>query len=306
MLKGTMPDERGEPALNGIGTKAREHTVGVLVGELTAFLMTRQLADARREARDIVAALLDVPRSWPIAHPDASIELDIAERARVAAARRAQGAPLEYAVGRAAFRHLTLDVDERVLIPRPETEQLVDLVLDAIHGPGGIAVDVGTGSGAIALALAHEARFDRVIGTDVSLDALAVARGNAQLLRDVLRSPVELLHGSLLAPLGGRHVQAVVSNPPYIAHDEAITLPSSVRDWEPPIALYSAGEGMQLTAQLVKEAGALLEPGGLLALEVDARRASLVAELVGRDRRYGDVQVHLDLFGRERFVVARR
>jgi len=304
MPRRTVPDE--SRARRAVGTAAREHTVGALVGELTAFLMSRQVDDARREARDIVAALLDVPRSWPLAHADASIEPPIAERARSAAARRARGAPLAYAVGRAAFRHLTLHVDERVLIPRPETEQIVDLVLDALHGPGGVAVDVGTGSGAIALALASEARFDRVIGTDVSLDALAVAQENARSLREVLRSPVELVHGSLLSPLGRGRVQAVVSNPPYIAHEEAAALPSSVRDWEPPVALFSAGGGMQLTGQLVREAASLLEPGGLLALEVDARRASLVADLVGRDRRYRDVQVHLDLFGRERFVVARR
>jgi release factor glutamine methyltransferase len=303
-----MPDESagGDPRPRGIGTATRDHSVGALVGDLTAFLMSKNVDDARREAREIVAALLDVPRSWPLAHGDASIERWVADRARKAAEQRAKGAPLAYAVGRASFRHLTLDVDERVLIPRPETEQIVDLVLDALHGPGGIAVDVGTGSGAIALALASEARFDRVVGTDISLDALVVARENARLARDVLRSPVELLHGSLLSPLGGRRVQAVVSNPPYIALDEAIGLPSSVRDWEPPVALYSAGEGMHVTAQLIREAARLLEPGGLLAIEVDARRASLAAELVARDRRYRDVQVHLDLFGRERFVVARR
>ena len=303
-----MPDESrgGGGWRRGVGTAAREHTVGALVGELTASLMSSRVDDARREARDIVAALLDVPRSWPTAHWDAPTAPELVERARNAARKRARGAPLAYAVGRAAFRHLTLAVDERVLIPRPETEQLVDLVLDAIHGPGGIAVDVGSGSGAIALALACEAKFDRVIGTDISLDALAVAGENARELRDMLRSPVELLHGSLLSPIRGRRVQAVVSNPPYIALGEAAALPSSVRDWEPPVALYSAGEGMHLTAQLVLEAAAVLEPGGLLALEVDARRASLVADLVGRDRRYQDVQVHLDLFGRERFVVARR
>ena len=308
-----MPDESGGGAAGGAGmwqrgveTAARDRTVGALVGELTAFLMQRRVDEPRREARDIVAALLDVPRAWPIAHADASIDPTLAARARQAAEQRARGAPLPYAVGRAAFRHLTLDVDERVLIPRPETELLVDLVLDALHGPGGIAVDVGTGSGAIALALATEARFDRVIGIDVSLDALAVARENARLLRDLLRSPLELLHGSLLAPLGGRRVQAVVSNPPYIALEEAMTLPSSVRDWEPPVALYSSDNGMCVTARLVREAAALLEPGGLLAIEVDARRASLVVELVSQDRRYRDVQVHLDLFGRERFVLARR
>jgi release factor glutamine methyltransferase len=305
-----MPDDsipRGQRVGDAaLGTAARPCTVGDLVGELTSFLIARGVEEPRREAREIVAALYDVPRSWPVANAHALADGDIAARARHAADRRAAGAPIAYAVGRAAFRHLTLDVDERVLIPRPETELLVDIVLDALHGPGGVAVDVGTGSGAIALALATEARFDRVIGIDVSLDALAVARENVRLLRDALRSPVELLHGSLLMPLAGRRAQAIVSNPPYIAYHEAADLPASVRDWEPPVALFSGSDGMWATARLVREAALHLEPGGLLALEVDARRASLVAELIGRETRFRDVRVHLDLFGRERFVVARR
>ena len=214
---------------------------------------------------------------------------------------------MQYAVGQAAFRHLTLDVDERVLIPRPETERLVDLVLDRLRdAPGGIVVDVGTGSGAIALALASEGRADTVIGTDISLDALAVARANVVLCAQVLRTPVELRAGSLLGAVPERPLRAVVSNPPYISWDERDALPASVRDWEPAVALYSDGDGMDTSARLVRDAGAALERGGLLALEVDMRRASLVAELVATDGAYDQVQVVLDLTGRERFVVARR
>jgi release factor glutamine methyltransferase len=231
-------------------------------------------------------------------------------RARLSATKRARGAPLAYAVGRAPFRHLTLDVDERVLIPRPETELLVDLVLERAGQLEGLAVDVGTGSGAIALALASEGSFVEVVGTDVSLDALAVATANARILgaRGALRARVSLAHGSLLSPVRarGQRAVAVVSNPPYIAFDEARDLPSDVRDWEPAVALFSGGQGLDLSAQLVRDAADVLVGGGLLALEVDARRASLVAELVARDARYGDVGVHLDLAGRERYVLAVR
>jgi release factor glutamine methyltransferase len=228
----------------------------------------------------------------------------LAERA---AERRVRGAPFAYAVGRAAFRHLTLDVDERVLIPRQETEQLVEVALRLVRGTtGGVAVDVGTGSGAIALALASEGPFSRVIATDVSLDALAVARHNAALLRGALRATVELRQGSLLAPLRGERVRLVVSNPPYIAYGEAAALPAAVRDWEPSVALFSGDEGMAATRRLVAEAADVLLPGGWLALEADSRRASLAAELVTADGRYEAVAVHLDLAGRERIVVARR
>jgi len=122
--------------------------------------------DALREARELLAAVHDMPRHWPTLEQATPVSADEWGRALHAAERRASGAPLQYAAGRASFRHLTLDVDERVLIPRPETELLIDIVLDALRGePGGIAVDVGTGSGAIALALANEGQFDRVIGT---------------------------------------------------------------------------------------------------------------------------------------------
>ena len=282
-------------------------SVGALVSEMSALLRPSFGDDALREARELIAALHDMPRHWAVVeHAQPLGERDWA-RALRAATRRAKGAPMQYAAGQAAFRHLTLDVDERVLIPRPETERLVDLVLERLRGvPGGILVDVGTGSGAIALALASEGRADQVIGTDISLDALAVARANVVRCAQVLRTPVELRAGSLLAAVPERPLRAVVSNPPYISWDERDALPASVRDWEPAVALYSDGDGMDITARLVRDAGAALERSGLLALEVDVRRASLVAELVATDGAYDQVQVVLDLTGRERFVVARR
>jgi release factor glutamine methyltransferase len=282
-------------------------TVGSLVDEMAAILARGGLADPLSEAREIVAALYEVPRFWPALNGAAAVNPAMRARARSAVAKRLQGAPLAYAVGRASFRNLTLDVDERVLIPRPETELLVDLVLDAIGPePGGVAIDVGTGSGAIAISLASEGAFSCVYGTDVSRDALAVAKHNAELCAPLCRAPVELVHGSLLGPVRDLRARVVVSNPPYIALGEAQSLPASVRDWEPAIALYSGHDGMTATARLVRQAADVLAPGGLLALEVDARRASLAAELVGRERRFRAVRVELDLTGRERFVLARR
>jgi len=166
------------------------HPLGTLLTELASGLEGAGVALARDEARDIVAAVLDVPRFWPNANKGALIDATAVEEARQAAAARARGAPFAYAVGRAAFRHLTLAVDDRVLIPRQETEVLVDLVLQAEEGGRGTLVDVGTGSGAIALALATEGNFDRLIATDVSLGALDVAQQNAAFLRDDLRVPV--------------------------------------------------------------------------------------------------------------------
>ena len=267
------------------------------------------------EARDLVAAWFDQPRHWPSLNPTALANPQDVAALVQAAQKRAAGAPMQYAVGQANFRNLTLAVDERVLIPRPETELLVDLVLKRVST--GVAVDVGTGSGAIAISLATEGRFDRVIATDISLDALDVARGNAARCgalvefthRDLLGEPTPAQREAENPPArsaGPRTYSAVVSNPPYIAFEEAAALPASVRDWEPPPALYSARGGLDHTARLVAQAASMLQDEGLLALEVDARRASLVAEMVAADARYEQVMVELDLTGRERFVLAVR
>lgn len=280
----------------------RVQTIGGLVDEIAHRL--RAYDDPTHEARELVAALLDVPRHWPILRANKWVEAVIWQRACAAADQRASGAPLAYAVGRANFRTLTLDVDQRVLIPRPETELLVDFVLER-SARGGIAVDVGTGSGAIAIAIATEGRFDRVVATDISSDALDVARANARRYG----AQIDFFEGSLLkgADAGvGRRLAVVVSNPPYIAFGDIEALPTSVRNWEPAVALFTGRDGLALTARLVRQAATRLAPGGLLALEVDARRASLVAELVSSDARYEGVGVRLDLSGRERFVLATR
>ncbi len=276
-------------------------TVGETVTRMAEILSSKD------EARELLALLHDMPRFWPSTSAEQSLPSADAEAALDAARRRATGMPTQYAAGRAAFRHLTLDVDPRVLIPRPETEQLVEYVLEQTRSArGGIAVDVGTGSGAIAIALASEGRFEQVIGTDVSLDALAVARANVAKFAHRCCASVDLRHGSLLGPVSETGIAAIVSNPPYIAFSEAAALPAAVRDWEPSVALFAGDDGMAVTAQLIRDAAPLLAPSGLLALEVDVRRAALVAELAGANEAYVDVRVLLDLTGRERFVVARR
>lgn len=284
-----------------------DRTVDGLVRAMAAVLGATLGGDAVPEARALLAALHAQPRHWPSVARETVLAPTDWIAGLAAARRRAAGAPAQYAAGVAAFRQLTLAVDERVLIPRPETELLVELVLEATRGtPGGDVVDVGTGSGAIALALASEGAFARVIATDLSVDALRVAEANAARCAALLRAPVEFRQGSLLAPVPERLVRAVVSNPPYIAHGEADALPRLVRDWEPAVALFSGAHGMALTERLLVEAAEVLAPGGMLALEVDARRARLVAGRVAAHGAYTEVRVELDLTGRERFVVARR
>lgn len=295
------------PAVRRSSSTTGRVTAGELVERLAAILGQAGVNAPRDEARDLVAALLDRPRFWPSLHRDQAVDRETVAAAVTAAERRAMGAPFAYAAGRAAFRFLTLIVDERVLIPRQETELLVDLVLQARRAHiGGVVADVGTGSGALALALAAEGRFSRIIATDLSSDALVVAEANVHRYSDQVRAPVELRAGAGLAPLAGELCDVLVSNPPYIAVGEVAELPASVRDWEPITALISGSDGLAATRELVTGAPAALRPGGLLALETDCRRARTVADLVAATGAFDQVLVHRDLTGRDRFVLATR
>jgi release factor glutamine methyltransferase len=298
------PHDSGPPSAEEPASQAT--TVGALVGELAQLLDGSGIPDPGREARDIIAALRDAPRFWTTVNAHAPMTAAERTAAREAAARRTRGAPFAYAVGTAAFRRLTLAVDERVLIPRPETELLVDLVLDLGKGrQGGTAIDIGTGSGAIALALAAEGSFDRVLGGDVSSDAIDVARAHAERLKPADRARLEFRCGSLFAPFEGERARIVVSNPPYIADSEAELLPAGVRGWEPAVALYGGPDGMSVIRRIIRDARTVLEPGGWLVLEVDSRRASWVVEALSVYDSYCEISVRFDLAGRERFVLAR-
>jgi release factor glutamine methyltransferase len=298
-------ETEGGGSVRALNSATEPVMLGALLDELAQTLAGPAVPPARADARDLIAAVLDRPRFWPSAHRTLELDDPAIGAIREAAARLKRGMPFEYAVGKAAFRHLTLHVDQRVLIPRPETELIVDLVLAVANGPGSVA-DIGTGSGAIALALAAEGRFDRVIGTDASEDALTVARANLWAIPPERQPVVDFRSGDLLAPVRAERLRAVVSNPPYISRAEGGDLPAAVRDWEPHLALFSDDDGMAAVRAIIRDAPMVLESGGWLVLEIDARRAALVRECATTDARWSDVELRMDLTGRERFLVARR
>jgi len=254
------------------------------------------------------------------------------EQARALADRRAAGEPLQYVLGRWPFRSLELHVDRRVLIPRPETEQLVDVALtelahccdasepagDSIPDP--IVVDLGTGSGAIALSLAAEGGAGcpelEVWATDVSVDALAVATANlAQLARDdeAAAARVRLVEGSwfgaLPSGLKGR-VDLLVSNPPYVTTSEYPGLDQTVRDWEPRGALVAASgsdgvPGMDAIEQILGGAPRWLRPSGSVVIEIAPSLAPASSAAASR-AGFGYITTRQDLTGRVRMLVARR
>jgi release factor glutamine methyltransferase len=230
---------------------------------------------------------------------DVEAEPELAAALREAVRRRARGEPLAHVAGRAGFRTLTLHTDHRALIPRPETEGLVDLLLARVRT--GRVADIGTGTGCLALSLAAEGRFELVAAVERSVEALGLASEN----RDALRLPVLLVRGDLCGPLGPQSLDAVISNPPYLTEREYAELDPSVKAWEPADALVSGPDGLGATTRLLREAGDVLRPGGWLAVEVDCSRAG---EVAARAESLGwmDVAIHADLFGRERYLLARR
>ncbi len=265
-------------------------------------LVDAGIASAEREAQWLVEA--GTGRAWTdlIA---GSERIGMAQERRTLdlMRRRMLGEPLQYVTGVAGFRHLDVAVGPGVFIPRPETEQVVDRALARLPR-GGIAVDIGTGCGAIALAIAQERPDADVWATEISPQALAWANKNVF----ALSSTVHLIAGDLfdgLATSLRRRFDLVVSNPPYVRREDADGLPDDVGDHEPEIALFAGGDGLDVVRRIASGARDWLRVGGWLVLEIGAAQGDEAAALVG-NLGYVEVSVGIDLSGRERIVEARR
>jgi release factor glutamine methyltransferase len=254
-------------------------------------LQAARVDTPRLDAEVLLAHVLGVDRTRLFLDPDRGLDPDQAGAFRDLVLRRQRHEPVAHLTGTRGFRHLDLQVDRRVLVPRPETEHLVEAALDL--PPGARVVDVGTGSGAVALALKQERPDLVVTGTDVSADALAVARANAQRLG----LDVRFVEGDLLA---GETADAVVSNPPYVADGDP--LPPDVRDFEPAVALFAGPDGLDVYRRL---APAVAGTGAAFsAFEVGAGQADAVGDLLTRAGAR-EVAVMQDLAGIDRVVIAR-
>lgn len=289
---GERPDNIGD-ALRSASGRLREAGIGsadleagLMLGQVTGLdrlgLLTRTATELTDEQRGAFEALL---------------------------ARRLVHEPFQYLTGRQEFMSLAFEVGPGVLVPRPETEHLVEVVLDAIADRDGAPeggwtlADVGTGSGAIAISLASYVHALHAIATDVSPEALAIARLNAQRLE--VGDRVEFRQGAGLDPLSdlaGR-LDFLVSNPPYIPTAQIADLDPEVRDWEPRLALDGGPDGLTLLRMLAHEGQGLLKPGGLLAVEVMAGQAPAVLALLAH---WADLDTVADLAGHDRVVLARK
>ncbi len=288
--------------MNGLATPTWAELYRVVAGRL----------GNRREARWMVEEASG--QAWPEVAGEERPAPEVARRRLLRMLERRQaGEPLQYVLGRWAFRRLDLMVDPRVLIPRPETEGVVEVALAeinrlaAVGDSPAVVVDLGTGSGAIALSIASERERVDVWATDSSPEALAVARANLAGMGGFAATRVRMVEGdwwsALPEHLGGT-IDLVVSNPPYVSSAEMANLDPEVREWEPGAALEAGPTGLEAVESILEPARGWLRPNGVAVIEI-APHLAPAAERAARRAGFADVHVGPDLAGRDRVLVAR-
>src|SRR6202050_2335419 len=249
-------------------------------------------------------------RTWLYTHPEASLDVANAEKYLTLIARRAAGEPTQYLTGKQEFWGIEFEVTPAVLIPRPETEHVMEVALARL-GPRGLKIhmdtglprerlrvaDVGTGSGCLAISLAYELPHAEVFATDISALALEIARRNAT--HHAVADRIYFLQSDLLEALrrDSHSFDLIVSNPPYVGHNESAELQREVRDHEPDVALFGGPTGVEIYARLIEEAGELLRPGGMLVLELGYNSTEHVRAILAEQKCWANVSFTNDLAG---------
>jgi release factor glutamine methyltransferase len=309
----------------GSTTKATAFDVRGALKEAIARLRAAQVPSHTLAAELLLMHSLGCDRTWLYTNPERPVDPEVVQAYFALVARRASGEPTQYLTGKQEFWGLEFEVTPAVLIPRPETEHVIEVALDRL-GPRGIKIDiatgapspelriadVGTGSGCIAVAFAHELPHATITATDISAAALDVARRNAS--RHSVQDRIHFVHTSLLDaciddPLlvsGSRTFDLIASNPPYVARTEAGSLAPEVRNHEPHAALFGGPTGLEMYSRLIEQAGRLLRTGGILVLELGYNSADEVLKMLEAEPHWTNVNVTRDLAGIPRVLAALR
>lgn len=277
-----------------------------IIGLTAGYLSRQGVPDSQTAAELLAARLLGCGRGFLSSHLGKEVAEPHLEAMRRGMARLAKGEPVQYVLGEWDFRTLTLKCDRRALIPRPETEELVERVIRHVRAGGALApgsrpfiVDVGTGSGCIILSLAKELEDGIFLGTDISPDAVALAQENA--VRCGLAERVRFAVADGMDEFDPESIDVIVSNPPYIATAECETLDPRVRDFEPRLALDGGETGLGFYDRFVGDAMNVLKPGGAVFFEIGEGQGEVLGRMLA-DYGFGDIKVEKDLAGHDRYV----
>jgi release factor glutamine methyltransferase len=274
--------------------------LGVL-SEATGVLQAAGIETARQDAEWLLASVLGLERFALYLDPGRELSAAEARRYRALVGRRGERVPLQYLLGFEDFHGLRLAVTPAVLVPRPETEGLVQWALEILRDePAAFIADIGTGSGAIACALAKSLAALRVLAVERSVAALAIALLNVRTLG--LSGRVKLVAGDLLEPFGSVRLDLVIVNPPYVPSAVLASLPPEVSVFEPREALDGGPDGMAVIRRIIRGAPSVLKPGGRLMMEIGEEQAGPLASLMAAEGFTG-IQARRDLAGRERYIA---
>lgn len=283
----------------------QDWTVQELLDWTKNYFVQNNVAEPRLEAEVLLACALDLDRIGLYVQHDRPVNLDERTRFREMIKRRISGEPTAYIVGQKEFMSLPFNVDSRVLIPRPDTEVLVEEAIRLLNGMSGDlrVADIGTGSGAIAVSIAHYVPKTVVWAVDIDPKAVCVAETNA--VQNGVESRIQFVIGNLLEPVAGEQYDLIASNLPYIPSEEMSKLPNEVKNFEPVRALDGGSGGIRFYCELIPQAVQCLHEGGYLMMEIsDQRQADDVAHTLGQG--WAELYILKDLGGRERVVVARK
>jgi release factor glutamine methyltransferase len=281
-------------------------TIAEVLNEAVSVLGEAGSPTPRLDAEVLLAACLQIDRLHFYTHSEQSISMEAFEDYYGKIQRRSKGEPVSYLVGIKEFWSLPFQVSPCVLIPRPETEVLVEEVLNVILEPreeGWQVLEIGTGSGAIAVALTVERKDIQVTATDLSGEALAVAKENAE--RNGVHDRVQFRQGDFFAPVTGQY-DAIVSNPPYISRRDFDLLPPGISDYEPTLALLAGSQGTEFHQELICQGASFLKRGGWLLMEMGDGQGEHIRGLFADHGGYEEADIRSDYGGMERVIKARR